>query len=167
MAYSQGWPQVADTKAAADPWAAYYQQLYGQAGAQPAAPQASATSAPAVPAGAAAASQQPSINPQTGQPDYSQAWIEYYRSLGMYEQADAILRQTQQGQQNGAGAPQSSSSSVPNGSSASQSQSSAAASSQQNGSSAAAAAAGGYAGWPGYAGYNYSGYYKQDGTNGQ
>lgn len=166
MAYSQGWPQATDTKAAAaDPWAAYYQQLYGQPGAQAAAPQAAATAAASGPAAAGAA--QPSINPQTGQPDYSQAWIEYYRSLGMYEQADAILRQTQQGQQNGTGSAPGGSSSAPNGSSASQSQSSGAASSQQNGSSAAAAAAGGYAGWPGYAGYNYQGYYKQDGTNGQ
>jgi far upstream element-binding protein len=81
---------------AADPtaaWAAYYQSYYGQTpGAQPvqAASAAAAAAAPGQP------SSQPSINPQTGQPDYSQAWIEYYRSLGMHDQADAILRQTQQ-----------------------------------------------------------------------
>ena len=105
---------------AADPnmsaaWQAYYQQYYGP-GMQPAAGAgaggaaapsgngAAGTGAPASsgaggaggPGGAAAV--QPTINPQTGQPDYSQAWIEYYRSLGMHEQADAILRQTQQQQ---------------------------------------------------------------------
>lgn len=29
----------------------------------------------------------------TGQPDYSQQWIEYYRSLGMHQEADAIEQQ--------------------------------------------------------------------------
>ncbi len=83
---------------AADPnmsaWQAYYQQYYGATGA--AAVGAAAPGAtPAVAGTAAAAAAQPSINPQTGQPDYSQAWVEYYRSLGMHDQADAILRQTQ------------------------------------------------------------------------
>jgi hypothetical protein len=86
--YDQAWSQYYSADASKDPnaaaWAAYYQQYYGQAaGATPAAQPTSATTA------------QPSINPQTGQPDYSQAWVEYYRSLGMYEQAEAILRQTQ------------------------------------------------------------------------
>lgn len=76
--------------AAVDPnmsaWQAYY-QYYGQAGMQPGAATTNTTSTSAV---------QPTINPQTGQADYSQAWVEYYRSLGMHEQAEAILRQTQQ-----------------------------------------------------------------------
>ncbi|CAF0912667.1 unnamed protein product [Rotaria sp. Silwood1] len=33
------------------------------------------------------------INPVTGQPDYSQQWIEYYRSIGQNEMADEIARQ--------------------------------------------------------------------------
>lgn len=35
------------------------------------------------------------------QPDYSQAWIEYYRSLGMFREAEMIEQQTRgnQGQQ--------------------------------------------------------------------
>ena len=33
------------------------------------------------------------INPTTGQPDYSQQWIEYYRSIGQNDIADQITRQ--------------------------------------------------------------------------
>ena len=33
------------------------------------------------------------INPVTGQPDYSQQWIEYYRSVGQNDVADEIVRQ--------------------------------------------------------------------------
>jgi hypothetical protein len=33
------------------------------------------------------------INPSTGQPDYSQQWIEYYRSIGQNDFADEIVRQ--------------------------------------------------------------------------
>ena len=32
------------------------------------------------------------INPQTGQPDYSEQWAAYYRQMGWHEQADAILK---------------------------------------------------------------------------
>lgn len=42
--------------------------------------------------------QQPqvSINPTTGQPDYSQQWIDYYRSLGLMREAEAIEQQAKQ-----------------------------------------------------------------------
>ncbi len=33
------------------------------------------------------------MNPQTGLPDYSLQWIEYYRSIGRDQEADAIERQ--------------------------------------------------------------------------
>ncbi|CAF3795929.1 unnamed protein product [Rotaria sp. Silwood1] len=35
----------------------------------------------------------PVINPTTGQPDYSQQWIEYYRSIGQNDIADQIMQQ--------------------------------------------------------------------------
>ncbi len=47
----------------------------------------------------AAASAAPAVNPQTGQPDYTAAWVEYYRRQGMHEQANAILRKSQPGAQ--------------------------------------------------------------------
>lgn len=37
------------------------------------------------------------INPQTGQPDYSQQWAAYYRSLGMHREADMIEQQAKAG----------------------------------------------------------------------
>uniref|UniRef100_A0A1L8DHD1 Putative k-similarity type rna binding protein n=1 Tax=Nyssomyia neivai TaxID=330878 RepID=A0A1L8DHD1_9DIPT len=33
------------------------------------------------------------INPSTGQPDYSQQWIEYYRSMGLHREAEMIEQQ--------------------------------------------------------------------------
>lgn len=36
------------------------------------------------------------INPQTGQPDYSAQWAEYYRTMGMHEQAALIEQQMKQ-----------------------------------------------------------------------
>jgi len=38
----------------------------------------------------------PMINPATGQPDYSAQWAEYYRSLGMTKEAEAIEQQMPQ-----------------------------------------------------------------------
>lgn len=38
----------------------------------------------------------PAINPQTGQPDYSAQWAEYYRTMGMHEQAALIEQQMKQ-----------------------------------------------------------------------
>lgn len=39
------------------------------------------------------------VNPQTGQPDYSAQWAEYYRSLGRHREADMIEQQAKQGKQ--------------------------------------------------------------------
>ena len=39
------------------------------------------------------------VNPQTGQPDYSAQWAEYYRSLGMHREAEMIEQQAKQGKQ--------------------------------------------------------------------
>lgn len=76
-------------------WAAYY-QYYGQMAGMPTTGSASG----AAPAAAAPATD-PSKSAATAQAgqqaaDYSQQWIEYYRSLGMHDQADAILKQIQQ-----------------------------------------------------------------------
>lgn len=43
--------------------------------------------------------QQVNINPVTGQPDYSQQWIDYYRSLGLMREAEAVEQQAKQQQQ--------------------------------------------------------------------
>lgn len=71
----------------AQDWGQYYSQQ-GQQG--------SAQGAPQYQQQAAAQYQQqaaPTINPQTGQPDYSAQWAEYYRSMGMHEQAQMIEQQ--------------------------------------------------------------------------
>lgn len=39
------------------------------------------------------------VHPQTGQPDYSAQWAEYYRSLGMHREADVIEQAAQMGKQ--------------------------------------------------------------------
>lgn len=52
--------------------------------------------------GGGGAPNQPAINPATGQPDYSQQWAEYYRSLGMTREAEMI----EQGHQPAPGGPQ-------------------------------------------------------------
>uniref|UniRef100_S4PXY4 p-element somatic inhibitor n=2 Tax=Pararge aegeria TaxID=116150 RepID=S4PXY4_9NEOP len=46
------------------------------------------------------------INPATGQPDYSQQWIDYYRSLGLVREAEAVEQQSKP--QQGGGGPSSS-----------------------------------------------------------
>ena len=68
-------------KAAADPnaaWAAYYAQYYGQqpGGAMPG-------QAPGAPAAAAAPGDQGHAAQAGGQPDYTKAWEEYYKKMGM------------------------------------------------------------------------------------
>ncbi|XP_023131010.1 far upstream element-binding protein 2 [Amphiprion ocellaris] len=71
-------------KAAADPnaaWAAYYAQYYGQqpGGAMPA-------QAPGAPA-AAPGDQSHAAQTSGGQPDYTKAWEEYYKKMGMTQPA--------------------------------------------------------------------------------
>ncbi len=33
------------------------------------------------------------VNPQTGQPDYTAQWIQYYRSIGAMKDAEALEQQ--------------------------------------------------------------------------
>ncbi|OQR77320.1 far upstream element-binding protein 3-like [Tropilaelaps mercedesae] len=76
-------------------WAAFYHQYYQQPGG------AHPGGAPTA-AGGGSAAANPSAPPSTGpsgQPDYSQAWIDYYRQLGMFQEAELIERQTRGGAQ--------------------------------------------------------------------
>jgi len=141
MGYQQGGQQGQDANAA---WAAYYQQYYGAQATQQPATGSAASGGSTATAASAATTVQPTINPQTGQADYSQAWVEYYRSLGMYEQADLILKQTAsasaQAATNGASNGQSASGAAQNGA-------------KQNGVAAGYAGyAGGYGAQAGYGG---------------
>ncbi|GFS26239.1 far upstream element-binding protein 1 [Elysia marginata] len=110
----QNMPNKQSNDANAAAWAAYYYATYGQS--QP-------TQQPQAPQQPQAMQQQPmqqqqqpqqtsyaqpaqpselrvnhTINPQTGQPDYSQAWIEYYKSQGMIHEAQMVLQQVAQNQ---------------------------------------------------------------------
>ncbi|CAF0758430.1 unnamed protein product [Didymodactylos carnosus] len=89
-------------------------------------------------------------NPSTGQPDYSQAWIEYYRSIGQNEVADEIVRQMSQPQATGT----STTASNQSGQQSSSSSSTNNAASTANNATAQAAAAGMVNPWAMYAGYS-------------
>lgn len=90
-----GWANHAGQYYAGAAAAASAQNSYGsmqsytyvpQSGGQPAsASQSSSTT-----------SSGPTINPQTGQPDYSAQWAEYYRSMGLHDQAALIEAQMKQ-----------------------------------------------------------------------
>ncbi|XP_046643901.1 far upstream element-binding protein 3-like isoform X7 [Daphnia pulicaria] len=94
-AYQQ-WPGQPNDPSKADPnaanaaaWAAYYQQqqFYQQPGSgapsaqsgNPGQPEGNSGSVP--------------VNPQTGQPDYTAQWIQYYRSIGAMKDAEALEQQ--------------------------------------------------------------------------
>uniref|UniRef100_A0A1I7XW88 KH domain-containing protein n=1 Tax=Heterorhabditis bacteriophora TaxID=37862 RepID=A0A1I7XW88_HETBA len=89
-------PYYGGAPAAAQPAAAYAApQQYQAPVAQPYAAPAAQPTATAQPA---AAQGTPAINPQTGQPDYSAQWAEYYRSMGLHDQAAMIENQMKQNQ---------------------------------------------------------------------
>lgn len=88
----------AQPAAAAQPQATFAPHQYQTPAAQQyaAQPQPAQAAQPAQPAAAATQQAAPSINPQTGQPDYSAQWAEYYRSMGMHDQAAVIEAQMKQ-----------------------------------------------------------------------
>lgn len=139
---------AANGSAGMDPmaaWAAYYQSYYQQAGA--------------------AAASTPAANPQAGQQDYSLAWVEYYRSMGMHAEADAILKQTQANGTNGGSSASTSTSTTSASTATTTTTTSQAGSTSPNSLQAQAAAwqsyAAAYAGYPGYSGA----YPGQSGSN--
>lgn len=91
---SQAGKQVGDANTAA--WVLQSTQLYGGQASNQATPQLAPQSSYNV-GSIAIQSHQPSVNPETGQVDYSAAWAEYYRQLGMHDQANAILQRTAPG----------------------------------------------------------------------
>jgi hypothetical protein len=136
------WSAYTDPNAA---WSAYYQQYYqAAAGATPAAAAPAATPA-AAPTAANGA-----------QPDYTQAWVDYYRQMGMHEQAEAILKQQQS---NGTAENGKSPADQTNGTAGGKH------AAQTNGNTVAPAPAGAedpYAQWAQYAQYQqYANYYQQ------
>ncbi|KHN86896.1 Far upstream element-binding protein 1, partial [Toxocara canis] len=82
--------------------AAWAQQYYGQQGQQQTGYQPGGYATQYQQPGAqpqpqpAQTNTAPTVNPQTGQPDYSAQWAEYYRSMGMHEQAALIENQLKQ-----------------------------------------------------------------------
>jgi far upstream element-binding protein len=78
----------ADPNAAA--WAAYYQQqqYFQQPGSG-----APSGQQPGTPGQPEAGSGSVPVNPQTGQPDYTAQWIQYYRSIGAMKDAEALEQQ--------------------------------------------------------------------------
>lgn len=93
-AYQQQWPGQQNDPSKTDPnaaaWAAYYQQqqYFQQSGSG--APSAQQPGTPGQPEGNSGSVP---VNPQTGQPDYTAQWIQYYRSIGAMKDAEVLEQQ--------------------------------------------------------------------------